>query len=142
MLKRKEKRVKERYQCLMPVSMVVKRGVDGEKVAGPVKGTFCDISAGGAAVITDTVALGGFHLVESTIEDPELVVEMEVNELPILCRPVWFHPVTIDGERKYRVGISFLRPPTEEELTEMAGAVEQEDERAGGLKGVVKKLLS
>lgn len=143
MLQRKEKRVKERYQCLMPVSLSLKDGVEGARIAGPAKGVFSNISAHGAALLVDELRFGDFHLVESPLENQEFVLEMEVGGMPILCRPVWFHPARYGGEDKFRVGVSFLRPPTKEELNEMTAlGGREESEESGGWKGIVRKIFS
>jgi len=141
-MKRKEKRVKERYQCLMPVTLSLKEGVDGAVLAGPAKGVFSNISARGAALLIDRVAFGDYHLIESPLEDRGLILEIMVNDMAILCRPVWFHPAQYGGEERFRVGVSFLRPPTEDELQEMVSTAGSPDEEVKGWRKIVKKLLS
>ncbi len=110
------KRVEERYDCLQPVSLQLKESINGKKLAGPIEGVFCNISAGGAALLLDEVSLGKYHFVESPLDNPNQVLELEANGMAILSHPVWFHHTSGNTAKKYRMGVSFLHAPTADEI--------------------------
>jgi c-di-GMP-binding flagellar brake protein YcgR len=119
---KKIKRVEERYDCLLPVSMMLKEGVNGEKLVGPIKGVFCNISAGGAALLLDEVSAGDYHLVDSPREHPNQVLELTANGMAILSHPVWYHHISDSNQQKYRMGVSFLHAPSSDDMQKMIDA--------------------
>jgi|GEM_PF-4629788 len=116
---KKTKRVEERYDCLLPVSLQLMESVNGGKLAGPIEGSFCNISSGGAALLLDEVSAGDYHLVESPQEHPGQVLELEANGISILTHPIWFHHTSRETAQKYRLGVSFLHAPSSDDLQKM-----------------------
>ena len=131
---KKQKRVAERYECLMPVSLLLKSAIDGQRLAGPETGLLCNISPGGAALLVDRLEFGQYHLVESPQEDENQVLELTTNEIEIICRPIWFHMADGQEGRRFRLGVAFVQPAGSDEMREIIQNVDQKE--AGGWKDI------
>ncbi len=137
---KKQKRVVERYECLMPASLLLKSAIDGRTLAGPEEGLLCNISPGGAALLVDCLEFGQYHLVESPLEDENQVLELTTNEVEIFCRPVWFHAAGGQEGRRFRLGVAFLQPAGSDEMRDIIQSVEPE--AAGGWKDIWRRWFT
>lgn len=125
---RKRKRVAERYERLMPATLLLKSAINGRNLAGPEEGLLCNISPGGAALLVDRLEFGEYHLVKSPLEDENQVLELTTNYIEIICRPVWFHVAAGQEGRRFRLGVTFLQPAGSDEMLEIIqGAGPEED---------------
>ncbi len=131
----------ERYDSDVSVRLSLKEVKDGPIVAGPSAGRFSDISVSGAAVLVNPIRFGKYHLVDTALENPSQLLVLDLNEFSIPCRPVWYHLDTTSkgkGLEQYKVGVEFMREPSEYELTKMTTT--QEDDSQGPVSRTLKKI--
>ncbi|MFW8601734.1 hypothetical protein ACOHYD_09660 [Desulfobacterota bacterium M19] len=137
---KKQKRVTERYECLMPASLLLKSAVDGRTLAGPEEGLLYNISPGGAALLVDRLEFGRYHLMESPLEDENKVLELATNEVEIICRPVWFHASGGQEGLRFCFGVAFLQPAGSDEMRDIIQKVEPE--ASGGWKDIWRRWFA
>ena len=136
-------RRKERYDSGVSVRLTLKEVKDGPVIAGPSAGRFSNISVSGAAVLVTPIRFGQYHLVDTPLDNPSQLLELDLNEFSIPCRPVWYHLDTTSkgkGHEQYKVGVEFMRQPSEYELTKMTTT--QEDDSQGPVSRTLKKIVA
>ncbi|MFC1513329.1 PilZ domain-containing protein [Thermodesulfobacteriota bacterium] len=134
----KERRRAARIDSRIPAALVLRRGLQGELVAGPSHGVIIDISSYGAGVSVEQIRVDSSHLFYSPQDNPSYVLHLEV-ELPpedergletisIPVRPVRFDRVP----KPFHIGVEFLLDATDEQLRLLVRLVDENNRGKGG----------
>lgn len=94
-------------------------------LADPVPGALVDISLYGARLSVAHIRTGNYHLFYACNDDPHKVIHLEVADreegesLIIPAHPVWFDHVLSAPAKHFELGLEFLVPPEDRNITRL-----------------------
>ena len=124
----KERRRAIRVDCTVNISLVMRRGRNGDVVSVPSAGRIIDVSLTGAGLSVDQIRVDRVHLFYTPQDNPSYVLHLEVGMPPedksglgfisIPVKPIRFDRIfEEDGAPKpFHVGVEFLVGSTDEQV--------------------------
>ena len=136
-----ELRRDKRIETNLPVELILREGVDGPVLAGPVAGFLNDVSLYGARFTVSEIHIEQYHIFYSCHDNPSLVVSLEIkypsdNEdaFSVPVRPVWFDRILMEGvkEKPFQIGGEFLIGPGDEHIVRLKKMISEKKQEQGG----------
>lgn len=109
----------------MAVSLILHDTKNRLVLADPVPGRLVDISFYGARLSVPHIRTGNYHLFYACNDDPDKIIELEAidrekgDRLVIPAHPVWFDHVFSAPDKHFELGMEFLVPPEDPNITRL-----------------------
>ena len=148
----KERRRAERISGMVPVMLVIRRGYQGEIIAGPAPGDIFDISLYGAGLSIEQIRVGSCHFFYSPQDNPSNVLHLQVETssedesgqtmISIPVRPVRFDRVLVEENalKPFYVGVEFLLGPEDEQVQLLFRLFDEKNKGKGWWQKVMNSI--
>lgn len=109
----------------MAVSLILHDTKNRLVLADPVPGKLVDISFYGARLSVPHIRTGNYHLFYACNDDPDKIIELEAidrekgDRFVIPAHPVWFDHVLSAPDKHFELGMEFLVPPEDPNITRL-----------------------
>ena len=133
-----EHRRARRFSVSMAVTLILRDTKNRLILADPLPGTLLDISFYGARLSVPHIRTGRYHLFYACNDDSAKVIHLEVidkhggDRLVLPAHPVWFDHVLSSPSKHFELGLEFLIPPEDPNITKLHAFLAGQPPLAGG----------
>lgn len=133
-----EHRRSTRFNVNLPVTLILRDSKSGLVLADPGQGIMMDISRHGTRLSLPHIRTGSYHLFYACSDDPAKVIHLEVidgeegERLIIPAHPVWFDHIFSGPAKHFELGLKFLVPPEDSNITRLHACLAGRQPREGG----------
>lgn len=120
-----EHRRATRFTVSLAVTLILRDTKNRLALADPVLGNLVDLSLYGARLSVPHIRTGSYHLFYACNDDPHKVIHLEAidreegDRLVIPAHPVWFDHILSAPDRHFELGLEFLTPPEDHNITRL-----------------------
>lgn len=118
-----------RYNDFIPVQVLAKNGVNGNRETAVYSGRIINISRHGACLLMPLGAMQSYEVYSKTHQDDSTYLEIRGNlrdeneKFAIPARPVWSDPFIIGELHAYKMGVEFMTNPEGEQMNSLMETV-------------------
>ena len=133
-----EHRRARRFNVSMAVTLILRDTKNRLILVDPLPGTLLDISFYGARLSVPHIRTGRYHLFYACSDDQDKVIQLEVidkhvgERLVLPAHPVWFDHVFSSPSKHFEIGLEFLVPPEDPNITKLHAFLADQTPMAGG----------
>ncbi len=150
----KERRRAARINGKLPVTLVLRRGRQGEIVVASSPGEILDISLYGAGLAVEQIRVESSHFFYSPQDNPSYVLHLQVQlpsedesdleSISIPVRPVRFDRIIGEGNepKPFHLGVEFLADSTDEQVSCLFRLVGDKNKGKGWWRTVVDSFFA